>query len=84
MFGLGNFRVTTGFFNTLATVRTIWLAQCVAIVLGHILAVLLAHAIAIDLYGKARRAAASQIPLAALMVLYTLFSLWLLASPRGA
>ena len=84
LLGLGTFRVTTGFFNTLATVRAIWLAQCVAIVLGHILAVLLAHAIAIDHYGKARRAAASQIPLAALMVLYTLFSLWLLASPRGA
>ena len=84
MLGLGTFHVTTGFFNTLAAVRMIWLAQCVAIVLGHILAVLLAHAIAIDLYGKARRAAGSQIPLAALMVLYTLFSLWLLASPRGA
>ena len=84
LLGLGTFYVTTGFFNTLAAVRAIWLAQCIAIVLGHIVAVLLAHAIAIDIYGKARRAAASQIPLAALMILYTLFSLWLLASPRGA
>lgn len=84
LLGLGAFSVTTGFFNTLATVRMIWLAQCIAVVLGHICAVLLAHAIAVDLYGRARSAAASQIPLAALMVLYTLFSLWLLASPRGA
>ena len=84
LLGLGAFHVTAGFFNTLAAVRMIWLAQCIAIVLGHIVAILIAHAIAIDLYGKSRRAAASQIPLAALMILYTLFSLWLLASPRGA
>ena len=82
--GLGHFYVTTGFFNTLATVRAIWLTQCAAIVAGHVVAVLLAHAIAIDLYGRARTAAASQMPLAAMMILYTLFSLWLLASPRGA
>ena len=82
--GLGTYYVTTGFFNTLDSVRNIWLTQCTAIVFGHIVAVLLAHTMAIDLYGEGRRAAASQIPLAGLMVCYTFLSLWLLSSPRGA
>lgn len=77
--------VTTGFFNTLATVRVIWLAQAGAVVLGHVSAVLVAHALALRLYrGDHRAAALSQVPLAAFMVAYTLFGLWLLASPRGA
>ena len=82
--GLGTFYVTTGFFNTIDTVRSIWLTQCAAIVMGHVVAVLLAHTMAIDLYGSRGKATASQIPLAILMVCYTLLSLWLLSSPRGA
>lgn len=81
--GLGTFYVTTGFFNTQATVRVIWLAQAGAVVIGHVIAILLAHALALHLYGP-QAATRSQIPLAAFMVLYTFFGLWLLASPRGA
>ncbi len=81
---LGTFYVTTGFFNTLDGVRNIWLTQCAAIVLGHVVAVLLAHTIAIDLHGAGRRSAVSQVPLAGLMICYTFLSLWLLSSPRGA
>lgn len=81
---LGTFYVTTGFFNTQDTVRTILLTQCFAIVIGHMLAVMLAHAVAVDLFGPTRQAAISQVPLAILMILYTLLSLWLLASPRSA
>ena len=80
--GLGEFYVTTGFFNTKDTVRLIFLAQAGAVVLGHVMAVLLAHTIAIREFGTTRRAALSQAPLAAFMIGYTLFGLWLLASPR--
>ncbi|AVO38802.1 hypothetical protein C6Y53_14590 [Pukyongiella litopenaei] len=83
LLGMGETYVTTGFFNTPASVRMIWLSQAGAVVLGHVLAVLLAHAIALRELRDPRRAALSQAPLAAMMVLYTLFSLWLLASPRG-
>jgi len=65
-------------------VETIWLMQAASVVIGHILSVMLAHAIALDLFGSARRAIISQAPLAAFMVLYTLLGLWLLAAPRGA
>lgn len=81
--GLEHFHVTTGFFNSLDTVRAIWLTQAGAVVAGHVLSILAAHAIAVDLFGNNRKAAISQIPLAVLMIAYTFFGLWLLASPRG-
>jgi hypothetical protein len=84
MFGLGEVPVTTSFFNTSQTVRLIWLTQAGAIVVGHIVAVAVAHRLALELFTDPRRAALSQIPLSALMVLYTLLGLWLLASPTGA
>jgi len=80
--GIGEVHVTTGFFNRLDTVRVIWLAQAGAVVGGHVLAILLGHRLAIGLYGSTRRAVLAQAPLAAFMVGYTLFGLWLLASPR--
>jgi len=82
--GLGEVPVTTSFLNTTGTVRLIWLTQAGAIVAGHIVAVAVAHRLALELFPDPRRAALSQIPLSALMVLYTLFGLWLLASPTGA
>ena len=83
LLGLDGYRVTTGFFNTRDTVRVIWLSQAGAVVLGHMLAVLMAHVRALALFGTHGKAAVSQVPLAIFMVLYTLFGLWLLASPRG-
>ncbi len=84
LLGLGNFYVTTGFFNTRDTVEIIWLSQAGAVVLGHVLSVLVGHAQATRLFAARRQAFASQIPLALFMILYTLFGLWLLATPRGA
>lgn len=84
LLGLGTFYVTTGFFNAPDSVRTIWLTQAGAVVAGHVLAVMMAHAIALHRFGDSRKAALSQAPLALFMVFYTLFGLWLLASPRGA
>ncbi|MGR3455425.1 hypothetical protein [Pseudooceanicola sp.] len=84
LLGLGGMQVTTGFFNTRDTVQVIWLTQAGAVVYGHVVAILMAHVVALDLFGTGRRAMLSQVPLAIFMVLYTLFGLWLLASPRGA
>lgn len=76
--------VTTGFFNRQDSVRVIWLSQAGAVVLGHVLAILMSHGAAVRLHGSHRKAALSQAPLALFMIFYTLFGLWLLASPRGA
>lgn len=84
LFGTADLMVTTGFFNTVDTVRIIFLAEAGAVVIGHVLAILMSHALAVKMFGTHRKAALSQIPLATFMVAYTLFGLWLLASPRGA
>lgn len=81
--GLEDFYVTTGFFNTQDTVRRIWLSQAGAVVIGHVIAILMAHGLAMRDTGDRRRAVLGQAPLAAFMVAYTFFGLWLLASPRG-
>ena len=81
--GLGQFYVTTSFLNTQGTVETIWRTQSGAIIAGHIIAVCVAHRIALDLWDGERRAAIAQIPLALLMLAYTFFGLWLLASPTA-
>jgi hypothetical protein len=82
LFGSGHVHVTTSFLNTYSGVRAIWNVQTAAIVAGHVVAVLLAHALALQaLGGRGREASASQAPLAVLMVLYTVFGLWLLSTP---
>lgn len=83
LLGLGEFYVTTGFFNTPGTVKAIWLTQAGAVIVGHVIAILLAHALAMQDHKNTRRAVLGQAPLAAFMVAYTFFGLWLLASPRG-
>lgn len=77
-------QVTTGFFADQEIVRQIWITQAVAVVGSHIIAVLLTHAMAAKLYTARRNILLSELPLAVFMIVYTLFGLWLLASPRGA
>lgn len=79
--GLETRYITTSFFNQRHTVEMIWLTQAGAIVIAHMLAVILSHAIALRAYGTHRAAVVSQLPVAGFMVAYTLFGLWLLASP---
>jgi hypothetical protein len=81
LLGAADFRVTTSFLNVREDVETIWDAQVAAIVYGHVLAVLLAHALMAR--REDRTPILSQFPLGALMIGYTLFGLWLLASPTG-
>ena len=82
--GLADMHVVTSFLMNRAAVEVIWNLQAGAIVIGHVWAVGLAHFLAVRRTGTARRAALSQIPLAALMVGYTVFGLWLLSTPTGA
>jgi hypothetical protein len=57
-------------------------AQTAIIVVGHIIATLAAHRIALAGATDRRKAVLQQIPLAVLMVGYTLFGLWLLSTPE--
>jgi hypothetical protein len=59
--------------------RTVWYVSLFAIVAGHVAAVWLGHQTALRQFGA--RASRSQLPMLALMVAYTLLSLWIIAQP---
>jgi hypothetical protein len=65
----------------LAGAATVWYVQVVLIVLGHVIAVYLAHLRAAERFKTAQQVLLSQYPMLALMVLYTMTSLWILAQP---
>lgn len=65
----------------LAQASTVWYAQVVLIVLGHVVAVYLSHLRAGERFRSAQRALLSQYPMLLLMVMYTMTSLWILAQP---
>lgn len=81
IFGYAKHRVTGSWLTNHHTVALIWKLQAGAIVFGHILAAVYAHALALKHYGQTRGAVMSQMPLMVVMIAYTLFGLWLLATP---
>ncbi len=83
-FGLGwNLLGTAGYRIDIAIVaaRFAWYSAVIAIVAGHVVAVYLAHVLAIRALGDRHPALRSQYPMSALMVGYTMVSLWILAQP---
>lgn len=60
---------------------TVWHAQVVLIVLGHVISVYLAHRVALCLFASRREALLSQLPMLALMLLFTTGGLWILSQP---
>ncbi len=65
----------------LAQASTVWFAQIILIVIGHVIAVYLSHLRAGESFRTAQRALLSQYPMLMLMVIYTMTSLWILAQP---
>ena len=83
-FGTGwNLYQTAGYKINLKImgVATIWYLQIGLIVIGHIMAVLISHLLALNTYKNEKGAILSQYPITLLMVIYTIFSLWLLSQP---
>lgn len=81
LFGTAEWEVTGSFLSNIDSVRTIWTAQTAIIVTGHVIGILLAHMLALRHFGTTALATRSQIFLAAVMVFYTVFGLWLLSTP---
>ena len=77
LFGTAGYKVDLGAVSP----YVFWYGAVVLIVTGHVIAVVLAHVEALRLFGSPRAAAASQVPMVALMVAYTMLSLWILAQP---
>src|SRR5262249_33631892 len=67
--------------TAVVTASVMWYVAIIAIVGGHVVAVYLAHAQALQLFPDRTAALRSQLPLIALMIAYTMTSLWILAQP---
>jgi hypothetical protein len=77
LFGTAGYRVDIAVVGA----RFAWYGAVIAILLGHIAAVYLAHRKAFEIVDTRVAALRSQVPLAALMVVYTFVSLSILAEP---
>jgi len=77
LFGTAAYRINIAVVGA----RFAWFAAVSAIVLGHIIAVYLAHVIALRNLREPEAALRSQYPMLALMVSYTVVSLWIIAQP---
>jgi hypothetical protein len=77
LFGTAGYRVNIAIVGA----RFAWYAAVTSIVVGHFVAVYLADVRAHQLFGPRRAALRSQVPLTALMVVYTFISLSILSEP---
>jgi hypothetical protein len=77
LFGTAGYEIRVG----VVSAAFVWYSQVVLIVTGHVLAVYLAHVVSLRFFGSPQLALRSQLPLLALMILYTIFSLWILSQP---
>jgi hypothetical protein len=59
----------------------IWWIAFVTLIIGHALSVIIGHRRALQVFGEARRAAISQIPMPIAMVGLTVLRLWILSQP---
>ncbi|PAQ11666.1 hypothetical protein [Mesorhizobium temperatum] len=83
LFGTAAMQIETGVAAGAGSAWWLWNVQAGVIIAGHMLAVLVAHGLAWRLHPVPARAALSQFPLTVLMIAYTVFGLWLLATPAA-
>ena len=77
LFGTAEYRINLNIISA----KTVWFLSLVAIVVGHVLSVYLAHVISLRRAAAGSNALRGQIPMLALMLLYTASSLWIIAQP---
>ena len=77
IFGSADYKVNLNIISA----KAVWFISLAAIVLGHVVSVYLAHLTALRLSDRAPNALRGQIPMLALMVLYTVSSLWIIGQP---
>ena len=77
LFGTADYQINAGIVDA----AFVWYSQVALIVAGHVVAVYLAHVVSLRLLRRPGLAIRAQLPTLALMVLYTIFSLWILSQP---
>src|SRR5215218_3405320 len=77
LFGTADYEINAA----LVGADTVWYSQVCLIVAGHVVAVYLAHVASLRLVRSPRLQTRMQYPMLALMICYTVFSLWILSQP---
>jgi hypothetical protein len=77
LFGTADYEIRVG----IVSAAFAWYSQVALIVGGHVAAVYLAHLVSVRLFRSPKFALRSQVPMLALMILYTISSLWILSQP---
>ena len=77
LFGTAGYEIEPGIVDA----AFVWYSQVALIVAGHVVAVYLAHLTSVRFFATPGKALRSQLPMLALMILYTISSLWILAQP---
>jgi hypothetical protein len=81
LFGTADFHPSSPMAFDHATVTAIYNIQTAAVVLAHVMAVIAAHRFATSEAASRHQALLAQAPMIGLMILYTIFGLWLLSTP---
>ncbi len=77
LFGTAGYEIEPGIVDA----AFVWYSQVALIVAGHVVAVYLAHLTSVRFYATPGKALRSQLPMLALMIFYTISSLWILSQP---
>src|SRR5215203_4096070 len=77
LFGTADYEINAALIGA----DTVWYSQVLLIVAGHVVAVYLAHMASLRLVRSPRLQTRMQYPMLALMICYTVFSLWILSQP---
>ena len=77
LFNTKNYKIDIGIINA----KFIWYFSIASIVIGHAMAVYVAHLTAVHIFIDRELAIRSQLPMLALMIVYTMTSLWILSQP---
>ncbi len=77
LLGTADYKINAGLIGA----DTVWYSQVALIVAGHVIAVYLAHVATLRLVRSPRVQNRMQYPMLALMICYTVFSLWILSQP---
>ena len=75
LFHTATYSINAGIINA----ATVWYIQLTLIIFGHVAAVYLAHITALRTFVTGQRVLTSQYPMLALMVVYTITSLWIIS-----
>ncbi len=79
--GWNIFSTASKTYDPLLPMTVVWWMQLVFIVIGHIYGVVIADRIAKRLYAEHKQALRSLIPMLVVMIVYSIYSVWLISQP---